>query len=550
MMINIPLVEPEDFQPVDADGMPTMPPSLNIEIDNQSSLVFVGANGAGKTRLGVYIEQQARQSNTQVQRIAAQRSIVFKDDLSLIKSESALKVLRVGNVSGNEKQTDIYRWGRKPATQPLADFDGLLQALYAEQSEATVKENQERRANPGLERAVPKLEKLSEIWQSLLPARELKIAHADVKVVALGDTNPTEYTASELSDGERVIFYLIGQVLLAEENSILIIDEPELHIHKSILGPLWDEIEKSRPDVGFVYITHDLDFASSRSSAKIYAVEGFEFANSRWKITESESIEDLPQPTLLKILGSRKDIIFVEGENGKDSQFFRMLYPTKTIVERGACDRVVSTVKAFQTCPSLHDKQCKGIIDRDGRTNEECTALANDDIIVLPVSEIENLLLLPEVWEQVLLSRDYVGAELIEKITATEELIIATATDDIDRFAVRITKRKLDRVIKRTGLNARNDVAALDAEWQQVVADIDIPAIAAESRAELQEHIDNYNINGVLELYDNKGMLIQCVRDVFGQPYQPFFEELLRKLNSEPGEPILTAIRAALPIID
>jgi ABC-type cobalamin/Fe3+-siderophores transport system ATPase subunit len=547
MIINIPLVEPDNFQHVDADGMPVMPPSLNIEVNNQSSLVFVGANGAGKTRLGVHIEQQIRNSNTPVQRLAAQRSIVFKDDLSLVKSEAALNTLRFGGPKATKQHTDHNRWGQKPATKPLADFDGLLQALYAEQSEATVKENQERKTNPSLERAVPKLEELTEIWQNLLPTRELKIGHADVKVVALGEANPTVYTASELSDGERVIFYLIGQVLLAEENSILIIDEPELHIHKSILGPLWDEIEKSRPNVGFVYITHDLDFASSRSSAKIYAVEEFEFANSRWKITEAENIENLPQPTILKILGSRKDILFVEGENGKDSQLFRLLYPTKTIVERGACDRVISTVKAFQTCPSLHDKECKGIIDRDGRTNEECAALANDDIIILPVSEIENLLLLPEIWEQVLLSRDYVGAELAEKITATEDLIIATATDDIDRFAVRITKRKLDRIIKRTGLSTRNDVDALDAEWQQVVATIDIQSIAEESKAELHNHITNRNIDGVLELYDNKGMLIQCVRGVFSQPYQPFFEELLRKINSESGEPILTAIRAALP---
>lgn len=550
MRINILLVEPDNFEHVDADGMPTMPPILNINIDNQSSLVFVGANGAGKTRLGVNIEQQVRNSGTSVQRIAAQRSIVFNDKLSLIKSESALNTLRFGSPEGDARSMDYNRWKQKPATNPLADFDGLLQALYAEQSEATVKENQERKANPELERAVPKLEKLSEIWENLLPTRELKIGHAEIKVVALGHPNSNEYTASDLSDGERVIFYLIGQVLLAEENSILIIDEPELHIHKSILGPLWDEIEKSRPDVGFVYITHDLDFASSRSSAKIYAVEEFEFANSRWKITESESVEDLPQPTLLKILGSRKDIIFVEGENGKDSQLFRLLYPTKTIVERGACDRVVSTVKAFQTCQTLHDKQCKGIIDRDGRTNEECAVLANDDIVVLPVSEIENLLLLPEIWEQVLLSREYDGTELAEKVAETKELIINAATDDIDRFAVRITKRKLDRIIKRTGLNARNDVAALDAEWQQVVAEIDIPAIAAESKAELQGHIDNGNINGVLELYDNKGMLIQCARNVFSQSYEAFFEELLRKLNSELGEPILTAIRAALPVID
>lgn len=550
MNIHIPLIEPNDFQHVNAEGNPVVPPSLDVEVDNLNSLVFVGANGAGKTRLGVLIEQRVRSSNIPVQRIAAQRSIVFKDNLNLIKSDQALKTLRYGSASVDVRSTEGYRWKSKPATNPLSDFDGLLQALYAEQSEATVRENQQRRHNPALERVVPKLELLSEIWERLLPTKCLKINHAEIKVSITDAPTPTQYLASELSDGERVIFYLIGQALLAEENAILIIDEPELHIHKSILGPLWDEIEKSRSDVSFVYITHDLAFASSRSSAKIYAVEEFEFSNSRWKVTPAESVDNLPQETLLKILGSRKDILFVEGENGKDAQLFRLLYPSRTVVERGACDRVISTVKAFESCATLHDKQCKGIIDRDGRTDEECAILRNDDLIILPVSELENLLLLPNIWRQVLISRDYANGELDAAIRMAEDLILNEATADIDGFSVRITKRKLDRKIKRLGLNGRRDLTALETEWQQQVADIDIPTIAAESKAELQAHLDSRNIAGVLELYDNKGMLVNCIRDVFGQTYQPFFEELLRKLNSKDGESILAAIREELPQID
>ena len=33
-----------------------------------------------------------------------------------------------------------------------------------------------------------------------------------------------------MSDGERAIFYLIGQTLAASSDSVLIIDEPELHL--------------------------------------------------------------------------------------------------------------------------------------------------------------------------------------------------------------------------------------------------------------------------------------------------------------------------------
>ena len=71
-----------------------------------------------------------------------------------------------------------------------------------------------------------------------------------------------------MSDGERAIFYLIGQTLLADENILLIIDEPELHVHRSIMSKLWDELEAIRADCALVFITHDLEFAASRAAQK------------------------------------------------------------------------------------------------------------------------------------------------------------------------------------------------------------------------------------------------------------------------------------------
>ena len=75
-----------------------------------------------------------------------------------------------------------------------------------------------------------------------------------------------------MSDGERVIFYLTGEVVCAPENSIIIIDEPEMHIHKSLIKTLFDLIEIERPDCSFIYLTHDIDFAFTRQNAiKIWA---------------------------------------------------------------------------------------------------------------------------------------------------------------------------------------------------------------------------------------------------------------------------------------
>ncbi|GAH33976.1 unnamed protein product, partial [marine sediment metagenome] len=79
-----------------------------------------------------------------------------------------------------------------------------------------------------------------------------------------------------MSDGERVVFYLIGAVISVPENSIIVIDEPEMHIHKSITKKLWDKIEQERTDCTFIYLTHDIDFASSRQEATKIWAKGFD----------------------------------------------------------------------------------------------------------------------------------------------------------------------------------------------------------------------------------------------------------------------------------
>jgi ABC-type branched-subunit amino acid transport system ATPase component len=75
------------------------------------------------------------------------------------------------------------------------------------------------------------------IWEKVLPHRKLKIKSGVIETYPTGQ-EANKYNASEMSDGERVIFYLIGEVVCSPENSILVIDEPEMHIHKSLVKKL------------------------------------------------------------------------------------------------------------------------------------------------------------------------------------------------------------------------------------------------------------------------------------------------------------------------
>jgi len=78
-----------------------------------------------------------------------------------------------------------------------------------------------------------RLAAVKEIWDSTIIARTLLYKGVSLYVTVPGQD--IEYPGDEMSDGERVLFYLIGQCLEAPSNGIIIIDEPELHIHKAVL---------------------------------------------------------------------------------------------------------------------------------------------------------------------------------------------------------------------------------------------------------------------------------------------------------------------------
>ncbi|EKP3100811.1 ATP-binding protein, partial [Campylobacter jejuni] len=89
------------------------------------------------------------------------------------------------------------------------------------------------------------------------------------------------YDLTNFSRGEELILYLISKILTIPNNEqqIIIIDEPELHLHPSLTNRLWDILEKHRQDCLFIYITHDLNFASSRTNSDKFWIKSYNGKN-------------------------------------------------------------------------------------------------------------------------------------------------------------------------------------------------------------------------------------------------------------------------------
>ncbi len=200
-----------------------------------------------------------------------------------------------------------------------------------------------------------------------------------------------KYEARQMSDGERVTVYLMGQALCAPAEAIIIIDEPEIHLHRAIQALLWDKIEEARPDCTFIYITHDLDFAATRTGARKIWLK--EFDGTDWVWEEVPQGPALPDALLFQVLGSRRPLLFVEGdETSYDSAVYVALYPNEMVVPRQSCEKVVEATKSMRGLSALHNLKIRGLVDRDRRSDEEVAALRADGVLVADVAEVENLL--------------------------------------------------------------------------------------------------------------------------------------------------------------
>lgn len=508
-------------------------------------MYFVGANGGGKTRLAVQIETEL---GDKCHRISAHRALSLNPEVAKVSEKSALNALRYG-YAGAESQIgyrNVNRWQQKAATNLLNDYDFLVQALFAEQSNTALESHKNARAGNGMPAAQTKFEKLVEIWDRLLPHRKLNISGDNITVTVAGSTG--HYPAPEMSDGERAVFYLIGQTLMSAQDSLIIFDEPELHIHRSIVAGLWDELEAARPDCSTVIISHDLEFVASRKGQK-FVLRAYH-PDTGWIIEDIPEESAFSEEVTTLILGSRRPVLFVEGGTRSiDKAVFRACYPDWTIIPRGSCEEVLHAVVTMRANAALTRVSCAGIVDADAYTVEEAEAFRARGIEILPVSEIENLFLLPDVVKAIAKSDGYDQNEVSQRAAQVHDDLFAHATEQKNQLDIilRYCRRRIDRMLKKVDLSAASDVDALAATYAEKTGSLDVNSLAKLARDAMQDAIAKQDVAELLRWYDNKGILT-LVAKVKGVTKDKFEQWVVRVMRSGTVPEMTAALKANLPI--
>lgn len=508
-------------------------------VEPGSTLFFVGANGGGKTRLAVEIE---RQLGGKAHRIAAHRALTLNPGVAKISAKDANATLRYGYKDATGDKSN--RWQYKDATWLLNDYDALVQSLFAEQSNTSLESHKSARAGNGNTPSATSFEKLEVIWSHILPLRTLHIGGDNIEVAASGSTN--RYSASDMSDGERAVFYLIGQTLAADPDSLIIFDEPELHIHRAIMSRLWDQLEAARPDCAFVMISHDLEFVAGRQGEK-WVLLDYDPA-SGWTLEAVPTDTGFSEAVTTLILGSRRPVLFVEGvANSFDAAFYRACYPGWTILSRGSCQEVIHAVITMRANATLTRVTCAGIVDADGHTPAEAAWMSSNGIEILSVSEIENVLALPAVLEALAASNKYTGAALTAKIDNALDKLFAHATPSNQMTsALGYCRRRIDRALKVADLSSATNIATMQAGYADYTSSIDVAALVQEALDAMQHAIAARDAATLLKWYDNKGVL--TVAAAARDTTLPIFESwLVRVLASDDEPDIKAALKSALP---
>lgn len=515
-------------------------------LSDVESLVIIGANGSGKSRFGYAIEK-ANRKYCRTQRIAAQRALEIPETVDPAVTESALNEWYYGRKNSNDEDLrDHTRWNRKPVTGLLNDYERLMRLVFAKTHDRNQEFTRSHLEGVPIEKPRESPSDIVErVWSKVFPHRKLVFNSGTVMASDKG----REYNAAEMSDGERVALYLMASAFVAPSGTVLIIDEPEIHLHRAIRNTLFDYIEAERADCLFVYLTHDVDFATTRPASKKIWLK--EFTGDGWRWEELQGAEGLPVALVAELLGSRRPVLFIEGDNGSlDYLIYSAVYPDRYVVSVGGCDRVIHFTKALNSAPQLHHLYAAGIVDRDRRDNEEVRALFQRNIYVLGVAEVENLILTPSVLREV--SEQLGFGE--DKISETQALVLkrleAEQEKQVSQRAVYYVRRQLLESFDRKAKSA----SQLEDAVHSLSREIKSKEIMDRARSDVESAIENKDYHLALQVFNSKDLASHVAQSIFslakvGQE-DGLTNFVRRHLHSNKESKIVDALATCLPSLE
>lgn len=448
-----------------------------------STVVIAGANGSGKTRLKQAIVQTLQGSPVMDMIIVATRA-EEKEERYFNGSRIEIKKGVQNNVLTNYINSRSYGEGRYVGSLVQIDSSRSVQALsyskvnwlggdpddsaspsnfyfnpfsnrwqdfvnYIHQKSAArdkklaeaMKENPDLLGSDILKRHPDPFQKYKGIFSSILPGKTL----LDINPASPGEFKFTDESGQQLpfgslSSGEQEIIKVLFDVARKDiRHSVIIVDEPELHLHPTLTFKLIETLKSIGNHTNqFIFLTHSPDLISTYySTGDVYFIDQKDNG-----INQAHRLSDLDHEhkEVASLIGQNlgmfavgKKLVFVEGEK---SSIDRLTYqkialtidPEIRVLPAGSVLNILALNNIEeQIRRSIFGIDLYMIRDRDGLSDDQVTALErNGRIKCLKRRHVENYFLDDEVLFMVanrlyliegnpLLTREFI-AEAIKKI--------------------------------------------------------------------------------------------------------------------------------------
>ena len=428
--------------------------TFNLQFTGQDSLALstgetlfvVGANGTGKSSL---LQRFASLNRHSARRISASRQTWFQS--SAIEFSPAQKVSYEQQARAWDTNVQS-RWMEQNAQlrSGLTLYDLIDAENIDARAIATALRAGQRDEAEALAREVAPIAKINELLaRSNIPI-EISVQGGD-RLVASKNGSPT-YGAAELSDGERNALLIAADVLTAKPGTLLIIDEPERHLHRAIISPLLSHLFRLREDCGFIVATHDLMLPVDNPDARVLLVRACTYSGSNptdWEADLLPANTDVDDHLKQDIVGARRRIVFVEGnESSLDQPLYGILFPDVSVRPKGSSRDVEQTVRAIRASEALHWVRAWGVIDNDGRDAAKIASLREDGVFALPFFSIESIYYHPDMIRGV--SRRHastVGGDASAHASSAIDAALAAAQPHFGRLAARATEKAVRHAV-------------------------------------------------------------------------------------------------------
>lgn len=461
----------------------------------EEDIILIGGNGKGKTFLANFLKESEFNS---ISVIGAQKILNFYNNgiNSLLVSENDIDNSLLKNIIKDSKDGKTnFEFFDFLNNQ----FTKLITAVKVEYMNYLCECDQAKKVPENNSTVFGKVRNIFEIL-----FKDLELTFNEKEEIPLRvKKNGEEYSVNGLSEGEKVVLYYAISVLMAKDDGLIIIDEPETYLNPALSNLLWDKLKEEKPNTQFLFITHSVDFVLGRSNAQFAWIKEFVYPDE-WKLELLTEENKLPKQMLTEILGSSKPYLFCEGTKAShDYHIYKALFGEKyTIIPSKGHIQVINNVKAVNELEDLNTAY--GIIDLDTLTENEIESYRKDKIEVLQFNEIEMLFFEDHIMETYM--KNVHASKYNSIIDEFKSKFFEEIEKNTGKIALTHIKKCVENYLSKEKIEEYTEIIDIKNQLKKF-SDFEIQDLYAQKEEQIKQLVKNEKYLELLKVCNLKGQI-------------------------------------------